>query len=552
MVKNSLRHQLLRMQRKNYASKTRAAQKNFADPPYVVRYGREYLAELRDYQKVATRRELLRKATKAEIIYHGDYHPLRHSQRAVLAMLQALAGKRQIVVCLEMVHAADQKWLDRFQAREITESEFLRRIRYLEKWPYNFNPWRAILDFCRENQWMVLGINSPAQTGPHALRQRDKVAARMIARTFLRSDSHLIYVVDGDFHISPSHLPKEVEKLLAPLGVYPRRLLLYQNVERLYWKMAERGQEEAPILKMEEDAYCLMNTMPATKLQSYLDWLEYAEGGYFPLTGDGSDLGGDYYLSHIQDMARDLCVLLHLELPKDAMSKLVVFSGRNLDFAERVKQNPLLRAYWSRIRAKIAEDEAFLLEFGTEGHRRYWAYLPNASINQVAEEASHWVHAVLRGPMKTPPDSVDAFYQTVMTEALGFFGSKLFNEKRKAATSARLRRQLGRVKKGELSLSEMEISLSRRLLQHLHLELHATENQKFRAKFDQVWHGKDSSMQSFATQLGYILGNKIYEASKRNRIPITEVAELFLQSFAKPEEALNEYRKWVQKTSFRH
>ncbi len=547
MAQNPLRLELLRLQRRNYAAKLRATRENFADPPYVARYGREYLRDLRQYEKVATRTELIRKALSVDVVYHGDYHTLRHSQRAILAMLQALADKRPVVLCLEMFHAEDQRWLDLYQAGQIEEADFLRRIRYAEKWAYNFNPWRVLLHFCREKNIRVLGINALSPPGPHALRWRDKASARVVARGLLRFAPALLYVVDGDYHIAPQHLPKEVDRLLMPMGVEPKRLLIYQNVENLYWQLAQAGQEEAAILKIDESRYCLMNTVPATKLQSYLDWLEYAEDGYFPVKGQWAELWGDNYLVNIQSMIRDLEALLKVEIPKGVLDKLTVFSSRNLDFADRVKSDKRLAPHWPRLREKLGREEGFLLEFGREKQTQYWIYLPNASINQAAEEAAHFVHAALRGPMQIPGNALDAFYQTAMTEALGFFGSKLVNEKRKAPTETRLRRMLGRIKRGEIRQSETEIRLARLLLQHLHLERRKPTSAEVNLKFADVLMRDPSMAHSFATQLGYILGNRLYYASKSGMVNMAAVRGLFHRSFAGLGEAIEAYYEWTRK-----
>lgn len=552
MQENPLRHQLLSLQRKNYTAKLKLAQTSFTDPPYVKKYGREYLSDLRAYQKVATRAELLRKALSVDVVYHGDYHTLRHSQRAILAMLQALSPKRPLVLAMEIFHAENQGLIDRFQKGDLGESEFLRRIRYAERWAYNFNPWRTILQFCRDQGIPVLGINSDPPPGPFALKSRDKASAKIIARALIRHAPALIYVVDGDYHIAPSHLPKEVDRLLAPIGIQPKKLILYQNVENLYWKMARAGEEEAQILKIGEDRYCLMNTVPATKLQSYLDWLEYAEDGYSPVRGEWAELWGDNYLAHIQALVRDLADFLQLQIPKQALARLSVFSSRNLDFAERVKENPVLTGYWPLIHAKLRREEGFLLEYKDKEQIRYWIYLPNASVNQAAEEAAHFVHAVMRGPFQIPKAPLDAFYQTVMTEALGFFGSKLFNERRKGPTEAGLRRLLGRLKQGELKMNDDDALLMRSLLQHLHLERRSPAYPDILKKFPWLAKSHHPLAGRFATQLGYILGSRCYYASKRGQLDLRQIRDLFHRGFSAPGEAYEAYLAWTLNPHLSH
>lgn len=544
MTRLALRHELLRLQKRSYARKLRIVQESFADPPYVLRYAREYLKSLRGYERVATRSELFRRAQSVDIVYQGDYHTLRHSQRGILALLQALSAKKAVILCLEMFHASDQKWLDLYQDGKIEEGEFLQRIRYDRKWAYNFNPWRVILQYCRDKHIPVYGINAEVPTGPHALRLRDRASAQVIAKALIKHAPAIVHVVDGDYHIAPEHLPKQVEKLLSPLGMTCKRLLLDQNVEKLYWLAAQRGEEEAQVLKISEDRYCLMNTVPATKLQSFIDWLDYAEDGYFPVKGEWAELGGEEYLPQILNLVRELTRLLQIDLPKESLRKLTVFSSRNLDFGDRIRNHPALKSLWPRLREKIVRDEGFLLEFGSSQHRQFWIYLPNASVNQAAEEASHFVHAFLRGTIKPPGLPFDRFYQTVMTEALGFFGSKLFNEKRKAPTETRLRRFLGRVKKGEVKAEDGDLDLARRLLQHLHFERHHQEPADYVKKFASILTTDSSQNQALATQLGYILGNRLYYAGKSGQMELGEIRVLFHRAFDQPGEAFQAYLQW--------
>src|SRR5690606_39043509 len=272
-----LRDQLLRIQRENYEKNLRLVKRSLGANAFVAKYGREYHRYLKTYQSISGKPELVRRAAASDLVYHGDYHTLWHSQRSILAMLQELSGKREIVLCLEMFHGKDQKWVDLYLSGALEEKSFLNKIRYARNWAYNWNPWRHILDFCRARGIPVLGINTEVEDPEKSLQARDVYSAQIIGRALIRHPGALIYVVDGDYHISPNHLPREVEARLAPLGVIPQRTIIYQNAENLYWKLAMEHKEEAEVLQIGADSFCLMNTVPATKLQSYLDWLEYAE-----------------------------------------------------------------------------------------------------------------------------------------------------------------------------------------------------------------------------------------------------------------------------------
>ena len=548
---SKLRAQLLRIQRENYEKNLDQVKRSLGSNVFVARYGREYHRYLKSYQGISSKADLLRKALSSDVVYHGDYHTLRHSQRAILGVLQELAGRlgseRRLVVCLEMFHGKDQKWVDLYMEGKLEEKAFLNKIHYARKWAYNWNPWRHILDFCRERGIPVLGINTEAEAPEKSLQIRDAYSAQVIGQAIIRHPGALVYVVDGDYHISPNHLPREVESRLAPLGVTPQRTIIYQNAENLYWKLAEERKEEADVLQIAPDSFCLMNTVPATKLQSYLDWLEYAEDGYYPVRGNWAELSGENYFNQVQSYIQNLDSLFQFKFPMEALERLTVYSSRNLDFTEMIEGTPQLRGQMRRIKDKIRRGEGFLLEYAEGGTGAYVIYLPNSSINQAAEEATHFMHAVLRGPLERLPIGHDWFYANLLTEALGFFGSKMINEKRKAPSESSLRLFLGKAKQGMDSPNQVEtVKIARLILQHLHLEKRTGREMDFRKKFAAVFADRTSLPQMFSTQLGYMLGNRLYYAVKKGLIPLKDIRALFYENFAHPGLAFAGYARFVQ------
>ena len=56
------------------------------------------------------------------------------------------------------------------------------------------------------------------------------------SKAFIRNPGKLIYVVDGDLHVAPNHLPGDVEHLLKQLDEVGKIFIVFQNAENLYWK----------------------------------------------------------------------------------------------------------------------------------------------------------------------------------------------------------------------------------------------------------------------------------------------------------------------------
>ena len=539
-----LREQLIQIQKKNYRKNVKLVRESLGYNPGIDTYRKEYLRHLRDYEEISNKADLIGKASAADVIFHGDYHTLAQSQRSVLRILRELRGKREIILCLEMFHGSDQKHVDSFMSGELSENSFLDKIDYAKKWPFHWSNWSPIISLCRDNGIPILGINTEINDakGIRSLRERDRYSARIIARAFLRNPGKLIYVVDGDLHISPNHLPKNVGQLLELLDEPVKVFIIFQNAESLYWKLCNQGLEEADVLRVNENMYCVMNTMPANKIQSYLNWLEYSQDAYFPVHKDWDVDGFEGRGTMVHEMVTTLASIFKLELPADALEKLTIYYPNNLYFMELLYETPELKGQLRLVKDKIKRGEGFLLEYERSGEIAYLIYLANSNINMAAEESCHFLNAALRGPLKAPISPFDYFYRHVITECLGFFGSKFLNEKRKAQSENSIRRFLGKVKRGEHKGADQEtIQVARHILQHFYMQRKTTEADEFVKKFHIQYKSRSAISRIFSTQLGYMLGEKLYYAVKRGEFSMERIREFFRDPFEQPMKAFNCY-----------
>jgi len=539
-----LREELIRIHKRNYRQNLKLVRENLGYNPGVEKYEREYLRHLKTYEEISNKSELIKKVLSADLVFHGDYHTLKQSQHSVIRVLRAIKGKREIIMCLEMFHAVDQKTVDRFMAGELQEKEFLEKIEYAKKWPFHWENWRPIIEFCRQNRIVVLGINTESNDvkGIEKLRERDRFSARIIARNLIQNPGKLIYVVDGDYHVAPGHLPENVHALLQALDVTAKALIIFQNAENLYWKLCSQGLEEADVLKISDSMFCVMNTMPANKIQSYLNWLEYSQDAYFPVHEDWEGTYSEDRGVMVHEMVHTLADILDLALPGDALEKLAIYYPGDLGFMEMVHDTPEFRGQLRLIRSKIKREEGFLLEYEKSGEPAYLIYLANSNINMAAEESCHFLNAVLRGIATQPITPFDRFYRSVITECLGFFGSKFINEKRKSQTENSLRIFVGKANRGELKDIDPEtVQVARLILQHFYLQRRTAAAEEFILKFFDHYNSRSAVSRMFSTQLGYMLGNKLYYAVKRGEFSIKRIQELFTDSFAEPMRAFGSY-----------
>lgn len=542
---HSFRKQLLKIQRAVYLKNLRKINQTLIHDRAVERYAREYHRYLKRYQSVITTADLIKYVLTCDIVYHGDYHTLLQSQRSVLRVLRELAGRRRpIILCLEMFHKQDQHHLDSFMKNELSQKEFLAKIDFRRKWGFKYENWKPIIDLCKQHKIPVVGINTPPE-GHNPLFARDFDAAVTIGTLAMRNPGTLLYVVDGDYHISPNHLHALVEEKLRVFDVTLKRAIIFQNDANLYWQLADQHKEDSDVLQIDDGLFCIINTTPANKLQSYLNWLECSEDAFHPQHAKWEDLSADFGGTTIPGLVKTICTILELRYPEDALSRLEVYYGSHLDFIGMISQSKELSHLVPEIRGKIERDEGFLIEYDKAGAESFLIYLPNSSLNMAAEEAAHLVNAVVRGRRNgTSLTPFDSFYCTAITEAIGFFGSKLINERRKAPTKTGLRKFLGSFahnKKTPTKDEHRKFRISHLLLQHLYLEFLSQEPGPFMEKFKDIYTDKNGVPAELATQLGYMLGNRLFYAVKKRKFSLKEVLGLFAEKFEEPGKAFRKY-----------
>ncbi len=541
---HTLRQQLLKIQRRLYLKNLRRIDETLTPDPALDRYSREYHKYLKHYESVSSTSELIRHVTSSDVVYHGDYHPLKQSQRSALRILREIVDKRKIILCLEMFYADDQRWIDQFLQKKLKKKEFLEKIDYAKKWGFRWEHWKPVIDLCKKNKIPIVGINSNQSDKKKSLLARDIYSAIIIGKLLIRNPETLIYVIDGDYHISPNHLPLQVEKKLKVFEIEVKRTIIFQNNADLYWQLANEHKEESDVVEISDDSFCILNTTPANKLQSYLNWLEFSAEAYHPVQAGWEDLSEEAGNTTIPGIVNTICKILELPYPDDEMERLEVYYGKHLDFMSMISSSPKLSQMLPSVRYKIRENEGFLLEYEKDGADSYLIYLPISSLNMAAEEAAHLLNSIMRGRLTAKMKPFDSFYYTVMTEAIGYFGSKLINERRKVQTKNAIRRYLGSFKHRNKSPSREEkkkIHLCHLLLQHRYMEKLSHHPGDFRKKFREVYQTRSSINQVMATQLGYMLGDKLFNAVRRRRFPLKEVIEFFKEPFTEPYEAFLAY-----------
>ncbi len=279
------RNHLLGIQRAMYQRLRASASDYFGrHSPELDRYFQEYRRDFQRFGAISSKRELVSRLIQSQIALCGDYHTLPQAQRTALDYLSQILPEmrragRPVILGLEMLPFAHTAEADRYLSGDLEEKGFLKAIGFRESWGFDWKNYRELFAFARGNGLRIVGLNGPSTKGNSSLRVRDRFAARVLADLAKGNEQNFIFALVGDLHLAQKHLPADLSRALAWKQIRRDVVVLHQNQEDLYWKLAARGLEESTdVVKVRNGVYCAMNTPPWVKLQSLVRWSEMAGG----------------------------------------------------------------------------------------------------------------------------------------------------------------------------------------------------------------------------------------------------------------------------------
>ncbi|MCP3103502.1 ChaN family lipoprotein [Myxococcus sp. K15C18031901] len=483
-------------------------------------YEARYRRRTSSYRRVLPLTDVHQRVRAADVVYVGDYHTLPLAQQTYLELAErALGAGRRVVLALECIEGRHQAALDAWNTGRLSERSLLARLGHGTQ-DTGFGPGgtvRTLLAFARRHRLEVVGIDRRAQ-GERSLALRDAYAAERIARVARAEDRPLVLVLVGQYHIAPCHLPAQVEQALG--DIVRRGLVVYQNAEGVWWRLAREGHMGvAEAVELSDDAVCLLNASPVVCQQSFLDYLE-AEAGDSPLLDRGAT-------ERFREMAALIGRLAGVPVVR-ALESVEVATVADGDVLARIqRRGRFTQAELSQLRRHILSRESSYIP------RARTAYLASLSLNHAAEEAAHFVrHCAVGDAMEAPRSASEAFYARCMEEALGFFGSRLVNPRR---TCLGLAEWAGRF--GESRGVDRQIAAF--VLAHKATEVEAPEEavKLLPLRKDRLFHGVSHA-------LGYLLGDRLYRAFDAGDVDKAAVRALFRDPFA---DARASYFTWAER-----
>jgi len=481
------------------------------------KYLREFNQAYRSYDSVLDSEQIQSALQGADIILIGDYHALPAAQRHAASLIEqrALAGDRPVVLGVETIFARDQHILDEWWRRDIDENELRQRIRFDLDWGYDWTAFHELLVTARDHAEAVYGLDCMPREDLRKIGARDRHAAAKIAEIRQRHPNAVVFVLFGESHLAPGHLPRALQQQMPEEKI----LTVLQNIDALYWRAAGERADKVEGVRVNDDVLCVFNATPLEKYESYRLFLDqwsrcddrpdFAPTLYNLIDSLARFLEINRYSPHNGTQPKFLVDMLPEVYagPSDAMLRRLL-SRKGIDEPER---EALLTSVEKRGSAYIPQVNAFCVrefqmihaaEDATRFLHQACQGLPQRlNVNGCPTELSEAANSVNR--TRGGNSAIDDFYALVIEHAVAYFGSRVLYPSRPAPDDA-----------SPLSRAACEKAAQAAI----------------RAGTD-----KDKSKcESAAQDLGYRIGSQIYDAYLAGKVAPSGLRRLFLAHLDEP------------------
>jgi heme-binding uptake protein ChaN (Tiki superfamily) len=472
------------------------------------KYLREFSKSFRTYDSLLDTQQFQNALNAADVVLIGDYHALPAAQRYAASLIEqrALSGDRPMVLGVETIFARDQHILEEWWRREIDEEELRQRIRFDLDWGYDWTPFHELLVAARDHGEAIYGLDCMPRENLRKIGARDRHAAAKIGEIRERHPNAVIFVLFGESHLAPGHLPRVLRKEMPDAKI----LTVLQNVDALYWRAAGERADKVEAVRVNDDAVCVFNATPLEKYESYRLFLDQ---------WSRCDTSPDFAPT-IYNLIDSLASFLEINRysphngtqPKFLVDMLPEVHGNSSD---AVLRRLLLRK--GIVGQPLESTLANVEEHGS-------AYLPQVNafcvrefkMMHAAEDAARFLHHACRGLPQCVNGHgirnqvllenvgevlrIDAFYIRAIEHAVAYFGSRVLYPSR-------------------LAPERESLSLSRAALE----------------KAAQVAIRSDGAkLESTAQEWGYRMGSQIYDIYLAGRVKPAGLRRLFLAHLEEP------------------
>ena len=472
------------------------------------KYLREFSHAFRSYDSLLDSEQLQNALHAADVVLVGDYHALPGAQRYAASLLEqrALAGDRSVILGVETIFARDQHILEEWWRREIDESELRQRVRFDLDWGYEWAPFYELLTAAREHGEAIYGLDCMPRENLRKIEPATVMPRQSLLRFARAIPEAVIFVLFGESHLAPGHLPRALQKEMPGAGI----LTVLQNVDALYWRAAGERVDKVDAVRVSDNVLCVFNATPLEKYESYRLCLDQ-----WSRCDTGPDFAPTIY--NLIDSLASFLEINRYSPHNGTQPKFLV------DMLPEVHGN-LSPAMLRRMLLRKVVNEPQLASMLASVEDRGSAYLPQTNafyirefqMMHAAEDATRFLHHACRGlpqrlnvhasnedsfPESARPVASDSFYMRVVEHAVAYFGSRVLYPARPAPATEDLP------------------ALSRAALEKAAQTAARADEEKF---------------ESIAQSWGYRMGSQIYAAYLAGRARPYSLRRLFLAHLDQP------------------
>lgn len=355
----------------------------------------------------ATEAQLQKAILNSELVFWGDFHGVRQFQRSVLRWLELLKPyeHKEFVLALECLPSTAQKWVDQFLLHQITEKEFLSRVKWQTVWGFPWEHYQPLFQLAQICKFQIKVINQPGRNP--RMQSREIWALKQIEKIKKQKPQASVWALYGEFHLLPQRFQKLFKK--------HKPTFIFQNSDLLYFKNPPKKSDSGSILKLNNFNFCIQSVAPWIKWQSYLYFLDTHENNEVEEGVDVSD--------YVASLAAHLGQEFQWNFDKNGVH---TFSSDD-------------SALWQKLNSYQPQLKKLFENFVQEGisfvHKGFdWSYLSRLTANEVGSLAfmNLWFQNVksISWPERKVWNLAD-WQHLLWILSFSYFGSKVLNPHRK-------------------------------------------------------------------------------------------------------------------------
>ncbi|MGE0174433.1 MAG: ChaN family lipoprotein [Oligoflexales bacterium] len=503
-----------------------------AGSPTILNYSENYHSSLPRSFKKTTLSTILNEIMRHQIVLYGDFHTLKQSQRGLYRLLDALRAqrpKKEVIIALEMFRANDQKHLDKYMTGEYEEQEFLELCDYERTWGFPWNNYKMILDFAREANYKVVGINTKS-SGKDKLDKRDQFAAKELLALSKAKPQAVIMCMIGEYHLADKHLPEKLQNESKSIGT--KVLRIFTNVDRYYFlNPTPHSSPSSEYLDLGQNKYCILNSPPWIKWHSYTIWEETRNIETYVQERDYYDNYGEIYTeetfdidSHVLSLVEELCSFLKLPVRRSEITRFDVYwspEQETLDYLQT--KYGISDEMMECIVERTIIDGFYFLSFANV------FLIADLSLNNLAYACGQFLYVLFKPKMLQNLPESEMFLSRILESAGGTIASKILNPRRKG-TDLETFKNFVKVSSRKRLIGRAKLRReAAKCIVEFHDWMHHQTNGGKRLTLPKKFLEIDTKSHfEVSRDLGQILGYQLYNGVLGQRIPANAMSELFL------------------------